>query len=319
MPTNDIAETLDILETTTVVNDNVHQDSNSYNHDNNLKQLRSKSVDGGNGPGADIYLNSNLESLNIKDKNYPYKRLLSSVASSSSSLPTLSLTNTNDSQLDQYHNQLNSLISENYSSTSLTDFFIKNQIKPTTTSILRPGSVFIGSQQSGRSTYEVEVELKSVDLSKSYLCGYLKIQGLTESHPEIVTFFESEIISEHHSFFTDKKEWGSNDKFDIQHWTKFQNWRNSLPVKRILEKNYVHKNPLSHNNIYMRWKEKFLVPDAKVENIDGASFAGFYYISFNQKTGNISGLYFHKSSEKFQQLELSYVPNYGISSNYQFQ
>ncbi len=310
MPTNDIAEALDTtIGTTTVANDN-----NNTIDANNIKQLRSKSIDANATNDGKSELKHNGEHF---DKKFPYNRLLSSVASSSSSLHTLSLTNTNDS-VDSYHNDLKSLISENYSSTTLTDFFIKNQIKPQTTSILRPGAIFVGSQQSGRSTYEVEVELKSVDLSKSYLSGYLKIQGLTESHPEIITFFESEIISENYSFFTDNKDWGSTDKIDIQHWTKFQNWRNSLPVKKILDKNYVHKNFLKHNHIYMRWKERFLVPDAKVENIDGASFAGFYYISFNQKTGNISGLYFHKSSEKFQQLELSYVPSLGVGGSYQF-
>lgn len=305
MPTNDIAETLDLIETTTVADDN----------NNSIKQRRlSKTIDS----TAQLKECAQYQQHpDLLDKKFPYNRLISSVASSSSSLHTLSLTPTNDST-DSYNNDAASLINENYSSTSLTDFFIKNQIRPQTTSILRPGSIFIGSQQSGRSTYEVEVELKSVDLSKSYLCGYLKIQGLTESHPEIVTFFESEIISETHSFFTENKDWGANDKIDIQHWTKFQNWRTSLPVKKILDKNYIHKNYLNHNNIYMRWKERFLVPDAKVENIDGASFAGFYYISFNQKTGNISGLYFHKSSEKFQQLELSYVSSRGIGSSYQF-
>lgn len=177
----------------------------------------------------------------------------------------------------------------------------------------------MGSQQSGRSTYEVEVELKYVDLSKSFLCGYLKIQGLTESHPEIITFFEAEIVSEAHSFYTDDKSWGSSDEIDIQHWSKFVPWKRDLPVKKIMDKSYTHQNYLSHPYIYMRWKEKFLVPDAQIDSIEGASFAGFYYISFNQLTGDISGLYYHKSSEKFQQLELCHVPDHGVSGSYQFQ
>jgi len=28
----------------------------------------------------------------------------------------------------------------------------------------------------------------------------------------------------------------------------------------------------------MRWKERFLVPDHRVQDINGASFAGFYYV-----------------------------------------
>lgn len=162
------------------------------------------------------------------------------------------------------------------------------------------------------------MELKYVDLDRAYLNGYLKIKGLTETNPEIITFFESDIVSEHYSFFTSDSDLGSSDEIDIQHWSKFANWKETLPTKKILSKNYIHKNFDKKKFMYMRWKEKFLVPDAKVDNIEGASFAGFYYINFNQETGDINGLYYHKSSEKFQQLELSYVPNYGVTSSYQF-
>ena len=55
----------------------------------------------------------------------------------------------------------------------------------------------------------------------------------------------------------------------------------------------------------MKWKEKFLVPDALLmEGVDGASYDGFYYIVHDQVTGNIQGFYYHQDAEKFQQLEL---------------
>ena len=44
-------------------------------------------------------------------------------------------------------------------------------------SYLRPGSRFYGTQQSERQVYEVQVELKNVNLAESFLCGYLRIQG----------------------------------------------------------------------------------------------------------------------------------------------
>jgi hypothetical protein len=47
-----------------------------------------------------------------------------------------------------------------------------------TTSFLRPGSKFRGTQQSDRQVYDVQVELKDVDLAESFLCGYLRIQGM---------------------------------------------------------------------------------------------------------------------------------------------
>lgn len=46
-----------------------------------------------------------------------------------------------------------------------------------TSSFLRPGSKFRGTQQSDRQVYDVQVELKDVDLADSFLCGYLRIQG----------------------------------------------------------------------------------------------------------------------------------------------
>lgn len=46
-------------------------------------------------------------------------------------------------------------------------------------SFLRPGSKFAGKQTSDRSTYEVHVEIKHVDMGESFLCGYLRIKGAT--------------------------------------------------------------------------------------------------------------------------------------------
>lgn len=47
----------------------------------------------------------------------------------------------------------------------------------------------------------------------------------------------------------------------------------------------------------MRWCERYLTSDPKVKKIDGASFAGFYYILFSKLTGSIEGFYFHKDVE----------------------
>ena len=44
---------------------------------------------------------------------------------------------------------------------------------------LRPGSCFTGTQTSERQRYDVQVEIKSVDLRESTMCGYLRIEGLS--------------------------------------------------------------------------------------------------------------------------------------------
>ncbi|KAF6717502.1 Glucose-induced degradation-like protein 4 [Oryzias melastigma] len=48
------------------------------------------------------------------------------------------------------------------------------------TSLLYSGSQFRGYQRSKGNSYDVEVVLQHVTIENSYLCGYLKIKGLTE-------------------------------------------------------------------------------------------------------------------------------------------
>ncbi|KAH3668263.1 hypothetical protein OGAPHI_002017 [Ogataea philodendri] len=198
------------------------------------------------------------------------------------------------------------------------DFFA-NSHKSLVSSFLKPNSSFIGSQQSGRSTFEVRVDLKEVDLKRSYLCGFFTIHGLTESHPEFTTFFKGEIIGPHHSFYTANEAWGSSKRNDLQHWSRFPSWRSlEFDPENDLANKPLYDNALNNEHLYMRWKEVFLVPDASVKGIVGASFEGFYYVCFNQLTGSISGLYFHQSSGKFQQLELAHVPDGGVLPSFSF-
>ncbi|TKA28750.1 hypothetical protein B0A50_03078 [Salinomyces thailandicus] len=184
-------------------------------------------------------------------------------------------------------------------------------IPRTTSSFLRPGSKFKGTQQSDRQVYDVQVEIKDVDMAESFLCGYLRIQGLTDDHPTLTTFFEGEIIGPKHLFKTTHPSWGSTEKVDLQHWARFPAWR---PLARSATRNpgtFTLKNYSEREHLFMRWKEYFLVPDHRVRSISGASFEGFYYICFNQVQGTVSGIYFHAKSEKYQQLELRHVDDRG--------
>lgn len=181
---------------------------------------------------------------------------------------------------------------------------------------LRPGSQFHGTQQSERHVYEVQVEIKHVDLRESFLCGYLRIQGLTPDHPTLTTYFEGEIIGTKYNFFTNHDGWGANHKVDLNHWSKFSAFR---PLQKSARKGPISIQDVAQKeNIFMRWKEHFLVPDHEVRTISGASFEGFYYICFNQVKGEVSGIYFHSKSEKFQQLELKHVPDRGCFSAMEF-
>lgn len=125
----------------------------------------------------------------------------------------------------------------------------------------------------------------------------LHIVGLTEDHPTLTTYFEGEIIGSKYSFLTQHEAWGSTDATDLQHWAKFSAFR---PFQRQAKKGNLYIPNLSQReNIFMRWKEHFLVPDHRVRTISGASFEGFYYICFNQCQGTVSGIYFHARSEKY--------------------
>lgn len=122
----------------------------------------------------------------------------------------------------------------------------------------------------------------------------------------------------------------------MQHWNRFPAWR---PLARQAKTpNFSFKNYADREHLFMRWKEYFLVPNHRVTSISGASFEGFYYICFSQVSGSVSGIYFHSKSEKysilsgatsakhllmirhnrFQQLELKHVHDYGTNTAAEF-
>lgn len=184
------------------------------------------------------------------------------------------------------------------------DFTDKKPSMKSPSSLFQPYSKFVGTQQSDRQTYNVEVTILTVDMDQCSLSGYLLIRGLTPEHPKLQTFFTGEIVggpNQKYSFKTMDPAWGASDKVDLQHWLRFPPWRHlTSHAKRDMNFEYPFNNEpwWSQEHIYMRWKEHFLVPDHKQSNIIGASFEGFYYICLNQVEGKVSGVYFHSKSEK---------------------
>ncbi|KAH8193724.1 hypothetical protein TruAng_012112 [Truncatella angustata] len=160
-------------------------------------------------------------------------------------------------------------------------------------------------------------EYSNLRLIPTTTSSFLRPGSLTEDNPTLTTFFEGEIIGSKYGFITNHADWGSTDKIDVSHWNKFTAFR---PYAKTVRKggNIAIPNLGSKDNIFMRWKERFLVPDHRVRTINGASFEGFYYICFNQKLGTISGIYFHAKSEKFQQLELKHVEDRGCFGAMEF-
>ncbi|RMZ87614.1 hypothetical protein DV736_g5161, partial [Chaetothyriales sp. CBS 134916] len=198
------------------------------------------------------------------------------------------------------------------------DFSRKQMKAQYPSSLFQTGSRYVGTQQSDRQIYHVEVTMLTVDMEQCTMSGYLKICGLTPDHPTLTTFFTGEIIGgpdQKHSFRTRDPEWGANSRTDITHWARFPAWR---PLCQYARHDLDFQYPVDNSpwwrqeHVFMRWKEHFLVPDHKLRSIQGASFEGFYYICLNHAEGRTSGIYFHSKSEKYQQLELKHVGEPGV-------
>jgi glucose-induced degradation protein 4 len=142
---------------------------------------------------------------------------------------------------------------------------------------------------------------------------------LTPDNPTLTTYFEGEMIGNRYGFRTKNKSWGANEKIDLQHWGRFEAYKPiSLASNSKERKDYYTQNFDQKEYIFMRWKEYFLVPNHRVKELTGASFDGFYYICFNQVKGEVSGIYFHSNSERWQQLELKHVPDHGMYGAMEF-
>ncbi|KAI4455905.1 hypothetical protein MML48_8g00001578 [Holotrichia oblita] len=132
-----------------------------------------------------------------------------------------------------------------------------------------------------------------VDEERSFVCGYLKIHGLTDEYPTLTTFFDGEIISEKHPFLT--RKWEADQDVDKKHWGRFAPF---AQYAKQFSTDYFDYNTIKDTDyVFMRWKEHFLVPNHKITDISGASFAGFYYIMFQKSKGTIEGYYYHRTSE----------------------
>ncbi|EAL17811.1 hypothetical protein CNBL0730 [Cryptococcus deneoformans B-3501A] len=153
---------------------------------------------------------------------------------------------------------------------------------------LYPGSVFKGTQTSGRSAYDVEVKFLDVDFADSTLSGYLSISHLTDSHPHLTTFFTGEIIGPKYGFITGPR-YAATEHDDLRHWGRFEQFRRPSTRADLVGEELFLRDPLPDRSrgetkgkerdfVFLRIKEQFLVPDHKVKDISGASFAGFYYI-----------------------------------------
>jgi hypothetical protein len=176
----------------------------------------------------------------------------------------------------------------------------KSRINSKGKGALHPGATFKGTQTSGRSAYEVEVKIavrpflplisrlltdvQDVNLAESTVSGYLSIQHLTDAHPNLTTFFTGEIIGPEYGFITGSR-FGASENDDMRHWGRFEQFRRPATRGDMVRPELFFRDPQPDRSrgetrpkdrdfMFLRIKERFLVPDHRVRDISGASFAG---------------------------------------------
>jgi hypothetical protein len=114
--------------------------------------------------------------------------------------------------------------------------------------------------------------------------GYLSISHLTDAHPQLTTFFTGEIIGPKYGFITSPR-FGATEHDDMRHWGRFEQFRRPATRGDMIRPELLFRDPVPDRSrgeqrakdrdfMFLRIKERFLVPDHHVKDISGASFAG---------------------------------------------
>ncbi|KAJ1905881.1 GID complex subunit 4, VID24 [Coemansia sp. IMI 209127] len=181
---------------------------------------------------------------------------------------------------------------------------------PTPCHHLYSGSRFAGTQSNGTRSYMVTVALKYVDMGVPELCGHFTIRGLTNELPKLTTYFDAQIIgTASNSFITN--QWDATIDTDRTHWSlfpAFKQYRGKFDCS-----DFAYRLRLSDRHVFMRWKERFVVPNYKLSRINGASYDGFYYVCYDRVEESITGFYYHRDSDHYQCLKLIHVPQTSFS------
>lgn len=189
---------------------------------------------------------------------------------------------------------------------------------------MRPGAVFSGCQVSGYKRYRVSVEIwraefpadtpaGSIGSHTPHVAGQLTIRGLTPANPCMSTYFEGYAVTGGAAtgapggFFSRGwpaalRDMTASDATDAEHWMRFPACKQLSAKHGKLPQHIADYSQQRY--VYMRWKEKFMLPDPEADGVAGASYDGFYYIVLDQQEGTVQGYYYQEQADKFQHLEL---------------
>lgn len=130
----------------------------------------------------------------------------------------------------------------------------------------------------------IPLTIQDVSFASSTLSGYLSISHLTDSHPHLTTFFTGEIIGPRYGFITGPR-FSATEHDDMRHWGRFEQFRRPSTRSDMVRPDLLFRDPQPDRTrgevkgkerdfVFLRIKERFLVPDHRVRDISGASFAG---------------------------------------------
>ena len=144
---------------------------------------------------------------------------------------------------------------------------------------------------------------QDVNFPEATLSGYLSISHLTDAHPHLTTFFTGEIVGPKNGFITGSR-FGATEHDDMRHWGRFEQFRRPSTRAVMIRPELLFRDPLPDRSsietsskerdfVFLRIKERFLVPDHTVRDISGASFAGQQpYYPFKALVDRNSGFYY---------------------------
>ena len=91
----------------------------------------------------------------------------------------------------------------------------------------------------------------------------------------MTTYFDAQIIGTQLGFVT-QDDWRANRLGDLAHWSLFSAFHEVK--KDLVEPNLLLPDNTSSPALFMRWKERYVVPEDGPQDLAGASFAGKYFI-----------------------------------------
>ena len=179
---------------------------------------------------------------------------------------------------------------------------------------LKSGCIFEGYQENHDLKNFVQIRFDQINFNNfniPNITGHLTIEGLAEFEPILTTLFDAFIIDGNYKHLLSSKwqngeyftQFKTKDKYDESFWNEFD-----MNIVETFKLNSFNKNfngLINERFICLKLKERIFDIDEKIDEIDGVSFKGFYYIIMYLFDGSLRGIYHGVDSPGRQTLYLN--------------